>query len=120
LKIASNAGVTICYGTDLLGPLGIAQTKEFALRQQVLSPKAVLQSATINPAKRFGLSDFLGQVKKGFAADLLILNENPLKDASIFDEPDKHVLAVIKEGRVYHSRWSKLAQDALPKECIIE
>lgn len=120
LKIASKAGITICFGTDLLGPLGIAQTKEFALRQQVLSPKAVLQSATINPAQRFGLSEFLGQIKEGFAADILILNKNPLEDVSIFDDPDKHVLAVIKEGRVYHSRWSKLAQDALPENCVIE
>lgn len=120
LKIASDAGVTICFGTDLLGPLGIAQTQEFVLRAQVLSPKAVLQSATINPARRVGLSDFLGQVKEGFAADLLILNENPLNDISIFDKPEKHLLAVIKDGRVFHSRWTKLPQDALPEDPKIE
>jgi imidazolonepropionase-like amidohydrolase len=120
LQIASKAGITICFGTDLLGPLGIAQTKEFALRQQVLSPKAVLQSATINPAKRFGLSGFLGQIREGFAADILILNKNPLEDVSIFDEPDSHVLAVIKDGRIFYSRWSKLAQDAVPENRIIE
>lgn len=120
LRIASKHGITICFGTDLLGPLGIAQTKEFTLRQQVLSDKAILQSATINPARRFGLSGYLGQIKEGFAADLLVLNENPLHDISILDNPEKHVLVVIKEGRVYHSRWSKLAQDALPEAGLIE
>lgn len=120
LQIASDAGVTICFGTDLLGPMGVAQTKEFALRNQVLSTKEILQSATINPAKRAGLSDFLGQIKEGFAADLLILNENPLNDISIFDKPEKHMLAVIKDGRVFHSRWSKLPQDALPEVGKIE
>ncbi|KUJ22918.1 uncharacterized protein LY89DRAFT_574878 [Mollisia scopiformis] len=120
LQIASDAGVTLCFGTDLLGPLGIAQTQEFVLRAQVLNPKAILQSATINPARRAGLSDFLGQVKEGFAADLLILNENPLHDISILDKPEKHLLAVIKDGRVFHSRWSKLPQDALPEEPKIE
>ena len=120
LQIAEKAGVTICFGTDLLGPLGIAQTKEFTLRAQALSPKAILQSATINPARRFALEDFLGQIKPKFAADMLILNENPLEDISILDTPEKHVLAVIKEGRVFHSRWSKLEQDALPPPLIIE
>lgn len=120
LQIASDAGVTICYGTDLLGPLGIAQTKEFALRAQALSPKAILQSATINPARRFGLTGFLGQIKPGFAADMLILNENPLDNISIFDDPDKHLLAVIKDGRVFHSRWTKLSQDVVKSAPMIE
>ncbi|TVY73324.1 Uncharacterized protein LSUE1_G009431 [Lachnellula suecica] len=120
LQIASDAGVTICFGTDLLGPLGIAQTKEFALRAQVLSPKAILQSATINPAKRYGLTEFLGQIKPKFAADMLILNKNPFDDISIFDDPDKHLLAVIKDGRVFHSRWTKLAQDVVKAPPLIE
>ncbi|KAG0651043.1 Uncharacterized protein D0Z07_2793 [Hyphodiscus hymeniophilus] len=120
LQIAAEAGVTICFGTDLLGPLMAAQTKEFSLRSQVLSPKAILQSATIHPARRFGLEGFLGQIKKGFAADLLILKENPLDDISILDTPEKHVLAVIKDGRVFHSRWSRLEQDAIPPKEIIE
>lgn len=120
LRIAAEAGVTICFGTDLLGPLGIAQTREFGLRAQALSAKAILQSATINPARRFGLENFLGQIKPKFAADMLILNENPLEDISILDTPEKHVLAVIKDGRVFHSRWSKLEQDAIPSTSMIE
>lgn len=120
LQIASDAGVTICFGTDLLGPLGIAQTKEFALRAKALSPKSVLQSATVNPARRYGLTEFLGQIKPKFAADMLILNENPFDDISVFDNPDKHLLAVIKDGRVFHSRWTKLAQDAVKSAPMIE
>ena len=120
LSIAEKAGVTICFGTDLLGPLMVSQTKEFSLRAQILSAKSILQSTTINPARRAGMEQFLGQVKKGFAADLLILNEDPLQDISILDTPDKHVLAVIKDGRVFHSRWSKLEQDAIPRPAMIE
>jgi imidazolonepropionase-like amidohydrolase len=120
LQIASDAGVTLCFGTDLLGPLGVAQTKEFAIRAQVLSPKAILQSATINPVRRFGLSEFLGQIKSGFAADMLVLTENPLDDISILDRPDEHMLAVIKDGRVFHSRWTKLPQDVVEAAHQIE
>lgn len=120
LEIASRAGITMCYGSDLLGPLGAEQAKEFGLRAKVLSAKQVLQSATVNPAKMLRQDKFLGQVKEGFAADLLILNANPLEDIEVFDRPEKHLLAVIKDGRVYSSRWSQLAEDVTETTAIIE
>ncbi|XPT01571.1 hypothetical protein M3J09_010703 [Ascochyta lentis] len=113
LKIASDAGVTICFGTDLLGPLGAAQTHEFNLRSKVLSPIEVLRSATINPARMFGREDSLGQVKDGFEADLLVLAANPLEDVTILDKPETYVKAVMKEGRVYKSRWSYIPEDSM-------
>ncbi|KAJ6442773.1 amidohydrolase [Purpureocillium lavendulum] len=111
LKTAHDAGVAICFGTDLLGPLGTAQTSEFKIRSQVLSSLAILKSATITPAQMFGRAESLGQVKDGFVADILITSKNPLEDITIFDEPE-NVLAVIKEGRVYKSRWDGLIEDA--------
>lgn len=112
LKIASEAGVTMCYGSDLLGPLGSAQTHEFALRAQVLNPLQVLRSATINPAKMMGWENLIGQIKEGFYADVVVLDKNPLDDVTIFDDPEKHVLGVMKDGRVYKSRWGALPEDA--------
>ncbi|OMP86482.1 hypothetical protein BK809_0003652 [Diplodia seriata] len=120
LEIASKAGVTMCYGSDLLGPLGIEQAREFGLRAKVLSAKQVLQSATVNAAKMLRQDGYLGQVKEGFAADMLLLNANPLDDIEVFDRPEKHLLAVIKDGRVYSSRWSKLAEDVTAPEALIE
>ncbi|KAJ5433239.1 uncharacterized protein N7458_012395 [Penicillium daleae] len=111
LKIASDAGVTMCYGSDLLGPLGSAQTQEFSLRSQVLTPLEVLRSATINPAKMMSCESLIGQIKEGFQADLVVLSQNPLEDVTIFDNPDKYVLGVMKDGRVYKSRWSALPED---------
>ena len=112
LEIASKAGVKLCYGTDLLGPLGTAQSKEFGLRAQVLKPVDILRSATTNSSEMLRQSSFLGQVKRGFAADVLILNEDPLKNILVLDDPEKHLLAVIKDGRVLASRWSKLSEEA--------
>ncbi|RDL36884.1 Metallo-dependent hydrolase [Venustampulla echinocandica] len=120
LKIASDAGVHICFGTDLLGPMVVAQTKEFALRAHVLSPVVILQSATVTAARLLGQADFLGQIKSGFAADLLILNKNPLENIGIFDEPEKHLLGVFKDGRVQTSRWSKLREDIVAPVSIIQ
>ena len=120
LKIATDAGVTICFGTDLLGPLGSAQTREFSIRSEVLSPVQLLRTATVNPARMLRCEDRLGQIKPGFVADLLILDSNPLEEITILDRPDKHLLAVMKEGRVYHSRWSKLTVDAPPPASLIQ
>jgi len=113
IEIASDAGVNICFGTDLLGPMVAAQTKEFALRAKFLSPVAILQSATVTAANMLGQTGFLGQIKSGFAADLLILNKNPLEDIEVFDKPEKHLLGVFKDGRVQVSRWSKLREDVV-------
>ncbi|KAI1343718.1 amidohydrolase [Xylariaceae sp. FL0016] len=120
LKIAHEAGVKICYGSDLLGPLTAEESRGFGIHARALSSKDVLQSATVNPAKMLRQEAFLGQVKKGFAADLLILNQNPLEDVSILDRPEDNVLAVIKNGRVYCSRWSGLAEDVREAERLIE
>ncbi|OJJ97976.1 hypothetical protein ASPACDRAFT_1903897 [Aspergillus aculeatus ATCC 16872] len=112
LKIAAEAGVKMCYGSDLLGPLGSAQTQEFALRAQVLSPLEILRSATVHPAQMMGCGDMIGQIKEAFRADVVFLNQNPLEDVTVFDRPEEHVLGVMKDGRVCKSRWSALAEDA--------
>ncbi|GAB7359141.1 hypothetical protein MBLNU230_g5208t1 [Neophaeotheca triangularis] len=111
LKAASDAGVKMCFGTDLLGPLGAAQTREFRLRAQALSPKEILQSATINPAKMMGCQDSIGQIKPGFEADILLLDSNPLEDITILDDPTRFLLAVMKGGRICKSRWTELQED---------
>lgn len=111
IKIAEEAGVTVCFGTDLLGILHFAQSREFGLRSQVQSSENILRSATTNAARMLRQEGFLGQIRPGFAADLVVLNANPLQDISILDNPEQHVLATVKDGRVLSSRWSKLAVD---------
>ncbi|TKA37530.1 hypothetical protein B0A54_11488 [Friedmanniomyces endolithicus] len=120
VQIADQAGVTMCYGTDLLGPLQVKQTGEFALRKEAgLSALKILQSTTVNAALRLRQEDKLGRLKEGYAADMIVLNANPLEDIEVLDRPQKHLLAVIKEGRVLESRWSRLPVD-MPRSAVIE
>ncbi|KAL2844121.1 hypothetical protein BJY01DRAFT_235458 [Aspergillus pseudoustus] len=115
LGLANRVGVDICLGTDLLGPLHFAQSREFAIRSAVQTPLEILRSATVTPARMLKREVFLGQVAPGFAADLLILNANPLEDITVFDRPDQHLLTTIKDGRVVASRWSRLEiEDIVP------
>ena len=112
VQIADAAGVVLCYGTDLLGPLQTKQSREFTLRKKAgLSNLKILQSATVNAARRLRQEDKLGRLKEGFSADLLVLNANPLEDIEVLAQPEKHLLAVVKEGRVLESKWSKMPVD---------
>ncbi|THU97524.1 hypothetical protein K435DRAFT_753992 [Dendrothele bispora CBS 962.96] len=103
LKIAHNAGVTICYGSDLLTSLHALQTEEFAVRASVLPSPEILKHATTNAAKLLGKSGLLGTISAGAYADLLVLNANPLDDVTVLDRPDDHMLAIVKQGRVVKS-----------------
>lgn len=99
------AGVTILAGSDS-GPFnsftypGISLHKELeALVEAGLTPAEALRTATVNGAAFFGLSEEYGQVKEGYAADLLLLNNSPLEDIS--NTQDIH--AVLWQGeRLLH------------------
>lgn len=120
LKLATEVGVDICFGTDLLGPLHYAQSKEFSIRGKVQSPLEVLQSATTTPSRMLRQDKFLGQIAPGFAADMLILNANPLHDITVLDRPDQHLLATLKDGRVLSSRWTLLEVETSHYDVKIE
>ncbi|UNI17927.1 hypothetical protein JDV02_004234 [Purpureocillium takamizusanense] len=111
LRMAHDAGVSICHGSDLLGPLQEEQSREFEIRARALDAAEVLRGATVTAARLLRQDDFLGQVEAGFAADLLVLDANPLEDVSVLARPQQNVLAVMKNGRVYTSRWRQLPED---------
>ncbi|KAJ5630457.1 uncharacterized protein N7484_010557 [Penicillium longicatenatum] len=112
MKMAFDVGVTVCFGTDLLGPMHFAQSKEFSVRSKVLTPIQILRSATINAARLVMQEDRLGQIKEGFTADMLILNANPLEDITVLDRAEESIMGVIKDGRILESRWEKLTAEA--------
>lgn len=111
MKMAVDVGVTVCFGSDLLGPMHFAQSKEFSVRSKVLTPIQILRSATVNAARLLMQEDQLGQVKAGFTADLLILDANPLEDITVLGRSEQSILGVVKGGRVMTTRWKKLTVD---------
>lgn len=112
VQIADQAGVTMCYGTDLLGPLQVKQNDGFKLLHQAgQSTLKILQAATINAAKMLRQEEQLGRIKEGYLADLIVLNANPLENIEVLCRPEKYLLAVIKDGRVLESRSSKMPKE---------
>ena len=59
-----------------------------------------LKTATLNPAKYFGLEKTLGRIKAGYEADLILLDKNPLESI----ENTRTIKAVIKGGN-YMNRF---------------
>jgi len=60
-------------GSDLLGPQHVRQSTEFTLRAQVLPAIDVLRSACTVNAELMGRTGRLGCIRKGAAADLLVI-----------------------------------------------
>jgi len=104
LSILRDAGVTIAFGTDLLGPTHVRQNEEFAIRARVLPAREILASATIVGAKLLGMEGLLGILAPGAVADLLVVEGNPLGDINVLAHPEKNLRLVIKEGHIVHRR----------------
>jgi imidazolonepropionase-like amidohydrolase len=76
------------------------QSEEFVLRGTVQSPLSVIRSATITGAKLLRLDGVIGEVKPGYAADLIAVDGNPLDGLEILAEPEKSVRLVMQSGDV--------------------
>jgi imidazolonepropionase-like amidohydrolase len=104
LEICKRHGVPVAYGTDLLGPLQVAQSEEFSLRAQVLSPAEIIRSATTIGAKIVRQEGKLGCLEPGAFADLLVVDGNPLDDLTLLQGQGQHLSAIMKGGRFYKNR----------------
>jgi imidazolonepropionase-like amidohydrolase len=104
LEICKRHSIPVAYGTDLLGQLQVAQSEEFTLRAQVLSPADIIRSATTIGAQVVRMEDKLGCLKPGAFADLLVVDGNPLKNLKLFQEQGRHLSVIMKGGRFHKNR----------------
>jgi imidazolonepropionase-like amidohydrolase len=100
LERAREAGVAMGFGTDLLGETHDQQSREFAIRAEVLPALEVLRSATSVNARILGREGELGSLAPGARADLLVVEGDPLADVRILAEPEKSVRLVMQDGAV--------------------
>jgi imidazolonepropionase-like amidohydrolase len=97
-KRAYQKGVPIAFGTDAgVFPHGL-NAEEFSYMVEVGMPvMEALKSATVTNAELLGMSDQLGQLKEGFLADIVAVEENPEKNVDTLE----NVVFVMKDGVVY-------------------
>ncbi len=100
LDRAARGNVRIAFGTDLLGSMHRHQSQEFRIRAQVQSPADVLHSATVVGAQLLGREGRLGVIAGGASGDILLVEGDPLQDATVLAAPERHLRMVVKGGRV--------------------
>lgn len=108
IRIAEEAGVCVCFGTDTTGPTLVMQTYEFVVRAKLLPSPVVLRQATVNGARQLGMEGLLGEIVEGAYADLLFVRENPLENVAAFDRIEENLMLVVKDGRIVKSRIPEL------------
>jgi len=91
------AGVGILAGCDAM-IAGFCVHDELALMVAGgMTPLAALQTATVNPARYLGREMTLGTIAPGRAADLVLLDGNPLENIANV----RHIRAVFSAGRFF-------------------
>jgi imidazolonepropionase-like amidohydrolase len=100
LDTLRRAGVKVCYGTDLGGPLYVQQCREFTIRREVFTPLELLRQATSVPAEMMGLAGKLGCIAPGAHADLLVVDGDPLKDIGLLAADGKMLRTIVRAGEV--------------------
>jgi len=100
IKMVISEGVPIAFGTDAgVFPHG-ENAKEFRYMVDAgWSPLFSIQSATATNAMLLDMENQLGQIKEGFIADIIAVDDDPTKNISTME----NVVFVMKDGKIYKS-----------------
>lgn len=102
LEIAERAGVSLGFGTDLIGETQTLQRHELAIRSEIQNPADVLRSMwQVNPALCH-LDGKIGVLREGAHGDVVVARVNPLENLTGFARDESSVATVIKTGEVVH------------------
>jgi len=111
--LAKKHGVKIGFGTDFFGPSQeqfAQQSLEFKARAKYFTPLEILKQATSTNAAIIAMSGPmmnpyldgpLGVIQEGAYADMLLVDGNPLDDIMLLTNPEKNLLLIMKDGKIY-------------------
>jgi len=96
LLAARAAGVVLAMGYDS-GPPGANAQELVRMVEAGLTPGQAIVAATAGSARALGLAD-RGTITTDLAADLLVVDGDPLADPAVLADPDR-VWLVVQDGR---------------------
>lgn len=99
VRLAVSEGVSVVFGTDLLGHMHDRQSGEFDLRLQAMNPVQALQSATLVAAQLMRQEGQLGELVAGAWADLLVVEGDPTRELSMLTRP-AGLRLIVQGGRI--------------------
>jgi imidazolonepropionase-like amidohydrolase len=104
LEICKRHNIPVAYGSDLLGELHWDQSKEFTIRQEVVSPIEIIRSATTIGADVLRMPGRVGTLQAGAFSDVILVDGNPLKDLALLGDQGKHLSLIMKAGILHKNR----------------
>ena len=104
LEVARRHGVTMGFGTDLIGETQARQNRELAIRDEVEPAADVLRSMWVTTASLCHLEGRIGTISPGAFGDLVVSHVNPLEELAAFSDPTTAFSHVIQHGRVVVER----------------
>jgi imidazolonepropionase-like amidohydrolase len=100
IRRAMAAGVKVVAGTDAGGHGHPPNAMEIEyLVAAGLTPMQAIQAATGWAAECLGLEHQIGAIEKGWRADLVVVDGDPLADVRVLQSPER-IRLVLKDGRV--------------------
>lgn len=100
LEVARRNGVTMGFGTDLIGEAQTRQNRELVIRHEVEPAVDVLRSMWETTAKLCDLEGRIGTIAPDAYGDVLVSNVNPLEDLAGFANHTASLDYVIQAGNV--------------------
>lgn len=91
IELAAEAGVTIGFGSDLMGDLEDEQLQGLRLQTEVQGVLGALRAATSGNAAVLRRDD-IGRLEEGCLADMVLLDRDPFTDPSALWEPRRTVI----------------------------
>ena len=111
MTTAKRIGLPVAFGTDAFGSLETYRraVKEFTYRKRWFDSVEILKQATSHNAKLLQLTGLrnpypdgpLGVIEEGAYADLLLVDGDPLSDASILEDYQNTIKLIMKDGQIY-------------------
>jgi imidazolonepropionase-like amidohydrolase len=114
--LAKKYKIKTAWGTDVLFSEKLAQRQGALLTKLVrwYTPAETLVMATGTNAQLLAMSGKrnpypgkLGVVEEGALADLLLVDGDPIANIKLIEDPDKNLLVIMKDGRIYKNALRK-------------
>ena len=97
--IAKEAGVSLGFGTDLLGETQPWQNREFAIRSEIESARDILHAMYVVNPRLCRMEGEIGTLTPGAHGDAVISKVNPLDDIAALTDPGSVLSTVVKGGK---------------------
>jgi imidazolonepropionase-like amidohydrolase len=113
MKWAKKYGVEMAFGVDAFGPPErlFTQDRAFAARLKWFTPAELLRQATSINADLFSMSGPrnphqdgpLEVITESAYADMIIVDDNPLRDIRVLKDYEKNFMIIMKDGVIYRN-----------------